>query len=92
MVETRKEVPVLSPITPCPSLARLLSLIVLIFAYLSAFTLLIENHSQPTMAATVQDVIMLLGDSITQKGWEPNAFAQRLACQRNLLCQVAFLG
>jgi lysophospholipase L1-like esterase len=31
------------------------------------------------MAATVQDVIMLLGDSITQRGWEPNAFAQRLA-------------
>jgi len=31
------------------------------------------------MAANVQDVIMLLGDSLTQGGWEPNGFAQRLS-------------
>jgi len=31
------------------------------------------------MAANVQDAIMLFGDSLTQGGWEPNAFAQRLA-------------
>lgn len=31
------------------------------------------------MAANVQDAIMLVGDSLTQGGWEPNAFAQRLA-------------
>lgn len=35
------------------------------------------------MAANVHDVIMLLGDSITQGGWEPdlNGFGQRLARQ-----------
>ncbi|KIJ68948.1 hypothetical protein HYDPIDRAFT_105485 [Hydnomerulius pinastri MD-312] len=31
------------------------------------------------MAAYTQDVIMLLGDSLTQGGWEPSGFAQRLA-------------
>jgi lysophospholipase L1-like esterase len=31
------------------------------------------------MAANVQDVIMLFGDSLTQGGWEPNGFGQRLA-------------
>lgn len=33
------------------------------------------------MAANVQDVIMLFGDSLTQGGWEPNGFGQRLARQ-----------
>ena len=43
------------------------------------------------MAAAVQDVIMLLGDSITQGGWEPGGFAQRLARQFKFeLCQEAF--
>jgi len=32
------------------------------------------------MAANVQDVFMLFGDSITQLGWRANTFAQRLAC------------
>ena len=34
------------------------------------------------MAASVQDVFMLFGDSITQGGWEPglNGFGQRLSC------------
>ena len=33
------------------------------------------------MAASVQDVFMLFGDSITQGGWEPglNGFGQRLS-------------
>ncbi|KAF8610808.1 GDSL Lipase/Acylhydrolase [Ceratobasidium sp. AG-I] len=31
------------------------------------------------MAANTLDCIMLLGDSLTQGGWEPNGFAQRLA-------------
>jgi len=31
------------------------------------------------MAANTQDVIMLFGDSLTQGGWEPSGFAQRLA-------------
>ncbi|KAF8843612.1 SGNH hydrolase [Paxillus ammoniavirescens] len=31
------------------------------------------------MAANIQDVIMLFGDSLTQGGWEPLGFAQRLA-------------
>ncbi|OAX39179.1 hypothetical protein K503DRAFT_799840 [Rhizopogon vinicolor AM-OR11-026] len=31
------------------------------------------------MAANVQDVIMLIGDSITQNGWEQGGFAQLLA-------------
>lgn len=31
------------------------------------------------MAANCQDVIMLLGDSLTQGGWEPEGFATRLA-------------
>ena len=33
------------------------------------------------MAANVQDVFLLFGDSITQGGWEPelNAFGQRLS-------------
>ncbi|KAI0070356.1 SGNH hydrolase [Panus rudis PR-1116 ss-1] len=31
------------------------------------------------MAANVQDVIMLVGDSLTQGGWEPHGFAQKLA-------------
>jgi len=33
------------------------------------------------MAAYVQDVIMLFGDSITQGAWEPSGFGQRLARQ-----------
>lgn len=32
------------------------------------------------MAADLQDVIMLLGDSLTQGGWEPHGFATKLAC------------
>lgn len=39
-----------------------------------------EDGRQLTMAATVQDVFMLFGDSITQLGWQANTFAQRLAC------------
>ena len=31
------------------------------------------------MAAPVQDAIVLLGDSITQYGWEAGCFAQRLS-------------
>jgi len=31
------------------------------------------------MAANIQDVIMLFGDSLTQGGWEPSGFAQQLA-------------
>jgi hypothetical protein len=31
------------------------------------------------MAAYVQDAIVLLGDSITQSGWQVYGFAQRLA-------------
>ncbi|KIJ44177.1 hypothetical protein M422DRAFT_779656 [Sphaerobolus stellatus SS14] len=31
------------------------------------------------MSANVQDTIVLFGDSITQGGWQPNGFAQRLA-------------
>lgn len=38
------------------------------------------------MAANVQDVIMLLGDSITQGGWEPDGFAQQLACKCHPAC------
>lgn len=33
------------------------------------------------MSAANQDVIMLLGDSITQGGWVAGGFAQELACQ-----------
>lgn len=36
---------------------------------------------QETMAAYVQDVIMLVGDSITQGGFVPNGFAQKLSCE-----------
>ncbi|KZT11198.1 SGNH hydrolase [Laetiporus sulphureus 93-53] len=38
------------------------------------------------MAANVEDVIMLLGDSLTQGGWDPQGFAQKLsyAYQRKL--------
>ncbi|KAI0956864.1 hypothetical protein AcW1_005443 [Taiwanofungus camphoratus] len=36
-----------------------------------------------TMAANVEDVIMLLGDSLTQGGWEPHGIAQRLAYAYN---------
>lgn len=32
-----------------------------------------------TMAAPIMDTIMLLGDSITQGGWQAGGFAQRLA-------------
>ena len=34
------------------------------------------------MAANVQDVFMLFGDSITQGAWEPelDGFGQRLSC------------
>jgi hypothetical protein len=32
-----------------------------------------------TMAANALDTIMLFGDSITQGGWQPHGFAQRLA-------------
>ncbi|EJD06068.1 SGNH hydrolase [Fomitiporia mediterranea MF3/22] len=32
-----------------------------------------------SMTAPIQDAIVLLGDSLTQGGWEPNGFAQRLA-------------
>lgn len=32
------------------------------------------------MAANSLDVIMTLGDSLTQGGWEPGGFTQRLAC------------
>lgn len=35
------------------------------------------------MVSNVQDSIMLLGDSLTQGGWEPNGFAQRLACEHS---------
>lgn len=37
-------------------------------------------HSIKKMAAHVQDVFMLFGDSITEGGWEPNynGFGQRL--------------
>ena len=42
------------------------------------------------MAAAVQDAIMLFGDSITQGGWEPGAFAQRLARQYDI-CLDHFL-
>jgi hypothetical protein len=31
------------------------------------------------MAANVQDVVMLVGDSLTQFGWEQGGFAQLLA-------------
>ena len=31
------------------------------------------------MAANVMDTILLFGDSITQWGWQPQGFAQRLA-------------
>lgn len=45
--------------------------------------LLVSSLSQRNveeMAARVQDVFMLFGDSITEGGWEPghNAFGQRL--------------
>jgi hypothetical protein len=73
------------------NLALSVSLFLLICAYLSALALLSEDYSRPPMAAAVQDVIMLLGDSITQGGWEPGAFAQRLARQFEL-CQEAFLS
>ncbi|OCB89697.1 SGNH hydrolase [Sanghuangporus baumii] len=33
------------------------------------------------MTAPVQDAIVLLGDSLTQGGWEAHGFAQRLACE-----------
>ena len=33
------------------------------------------------MSASVEDVFMLLGDSITQSGWQPYGFGQRLACK-----------
>jgi hypothetical protein len=59
-------------------------LILLILAYISIWALLKEDYTEPPMAAAVQDVIMLLGDSITQGGWESGAFAQRLARQCDL--------
>ena len=31
------------------------------------------------MSATVQDAILLFGDSITQAGWQPGGFASQLA-------------
>jgi hypothetical protein len=44
------------------------------------------------MAANIQDVIMLFGDSITQGGWEPdlNGFGQRLS--REYLILIAYFG
>jgi hypothetical protein len=71
-------------VTSHHNLAQLSSLILLILVYLSIWTLLKEDYTEPPMAAAVQDVIMLLGDSITQGGWEPGAFAQRLARQCDL--------
>ncbi|KAI0725500.1 SGNH hydrolase [Fomitopsis betulina] len=44
------------------------------------------------MAANVQDVIMLLGDSITQGGWEPDGFAQQLAYVYNRKLDVINRG
>ncbi|KAH9837603.1 SGNH hydrolase-type esterase domain-containing protein [Rhodofomes roseus] len=44
------------------------------------------------MAATVQDMIMLLGDSITQGGWEPHGFAQQLAYVYNRKLDVINRG
>ncbi|KZT67829.1 SGNH hydrolase [Daedalea quercina L-15889] len=44
------------------------------------------------MAANVQDVIMLLGDSITQGGWEPHGFAQQLAYVYNRKLDVVNRG
>ena len=36
------------------------------------------------MAATIMDAIMLLGDSLTQSGWDLNRFAARLARRFNV--------
>ncbi|GBE82606.1 SGNH hydrolase [Sparassis crispa] len=44
------------------------------------------------MAAYVQDVIMLLGDSLTQGGWEAGGFAQRLAFVYNRKLDVLNRG
>ncbi|PCH38484.1 SGNH hydrolase [Wolfiporia cocos MD-104 SS10] len=44
------------------------------------------------MAANVQNVIMLVGDSITQGGWEPNGFAQQLAYVYNRKMDVINRG
>jgi len=44
------------------------------------------------MSANVQDVIMLLGDSLTQGGWEANGFAQRLAYVYNRKLDVINRG
>lgn len=42
------------------------------------------------MAAYVQDVIMLVGDSITQGGFVPNGFAQKLSCESTLNILLTF--
>ncbi|EPS96029.1 hypothetical protein FOMPIDRAFT_1025526 [Fomitopsis schrenkii] len=44
------------------------------------------------MAANVQDVIMLIGDSITQGGWESHGFAQQLAYVYNRKLDVINRG
>ena len=36
------------------------------------------------MTANALDAIVLLGDSITQGGWEAEGFAQQLACKPTL--------
>jgi len=44
------------------------------------------------MAANVEDVIMLVGDSLTQGGWESHGFAQRLAYVYNRKLDVINRG
>ena len=36
------------------------------------------------MTASALDAIVLLGDSITQGGWEAGGFSQQLACKPDL--------
>ncbi|CCM03909.1 uncharacterized protein FIBRA_06060 [Fibroporia radiculosa] len=44
------------------------------------------------MSASIQDAIMLLGDSLTQGGWEAHGFAQRLAFAYNRKLDVINRG
>ena len=67
MVQERERYSISWPIVaPSPSL-------LLLYSYQGVV-------DQRKMASNVQDAIMLLGDSLTQGGWEPDGFAQRLAC------------
>lgn len=42
-----------------------------------------QIYAPPVMTTSAQDSIVLLGDSITQDGWSPYGFAQRLASEQH---------